>query len=205
VVFGRFTAKGPALHRGVTNLEGESARLLPALRETGSVGFDDGLALPSGLANVVASDRNYALSLAEFTKHQRRLRLDAFETLHSRIVGKTKMMPVCVNCERRRGLEPELGPNLISRWAKSISRGVTAMARCPGTPACPKLMAAMWKQCLPPVFAGSSWVSGRAEEVFTSLQEALKSNMVSGADLPEILNDLAIARARQGKTAAAQN
>jgi len=44
----------------------------------------------------------------------------------------------------------------------------------------------------------------RAEEVFTSLQEALKSNMVSGADLPEILNDLAIARARQGKTATAQ-
>jgi len=44
----------------------------------------------------------------------------------------------------------------------------------------------------------------RAEEVFTSLQEALKSSMVFGADLPEILNDLAIARARQGKTAAAQ-
>jgi len=43
-----------------------------------------------------------------------------------------------------------------------------------------------------------------AEEAFTSLQEALKNNMVSGADLPEILNDLAIARARQGKTAAAQ-
>jgi predicted Zn-dependent protease len=43
-----------------------------------------------------------------------------------------------------------------------------------------------------------------AEEVFTSLQGALKNNMVSGADLPEILNDLAIARARQGKTAAAQ-
>jgi len=35
------------------------------------------------------------------------------------------------------------------------------------------------------------------------LQEALKNSMVSGADLPEILNDLAIARARQGKTPAA--
>src|SRR5260370_41266581 len=29
--------------------------------------------------------------------------------------------------------------------------------------------------------------------------------MVSGADLPEVLNDLAMARARQGKTAAAQS
>ena len=42
----------------------------------------------------------------------------------------------------------------------------------------------------------------RAEAAFTSLQEAMKNNLVSGADLPEILNDLAIARARQGKTAA---
>jgi tetratricopeptide (TPR) repeat protein len=43
-----------------------------------------------------------------------------------------------------------------------------------------------------------------AEELFTSLQETLKNNRVFGTDLPEILNDLAIARARQGKTAPAQ-
>jgi len=39
----------------------------------------------------------------------------------------------------------------------------------------------------------------QAEAVFTALQAALKDNMVSGADLPEILNDLAIAWARQGR------
>jgi Tfp pilus assembly protein PilF len=44
----------------------------------------------------------------------------------------------------------------------------------------------------------------RAEELFISLQETLKNNRVLGTDLPEILNDLAIARARQGKTAPAQ-
>jgi len=44
----------------------------------------------------------------------------------------------------------------------------------------------------------------RAEEVFASLQNGLRTSMVSGADLPEILNDLAIARARQGKVAEAQ-
>jgi tetratricopeptide (TPR) repeat protein len=43
----------------------------------------------------------------------------------------------------------------------------------------------------------------KAEEVFASLQEALRHNLVSGADLPEILNNLALARARQGKTPAA--
>ena len=40
----------------------------------------------------------------------------------------------------------------------------------------------------------------RAEEVFVGLQNALRTNMVSGADLPEILNDLAIARTRQGNS-----
>src|SRR5262249_42926250 len=43
----------------------------------------------------------------------------------------------------------------------------------------------------------------KAEKVFIKLQADLKLNMVSGADLPEILNNLALALARQGKLAAA--
>jgi Tfp pilus assembly protein PilF len=43
----------------------------------------------------------------------------------------------------------------------------------------------------------------KAEKVFGKLQEDLKLNMVSGADLPEILNNLSLALARQGKLAAA--
>ena len=38
----------------------------------------------------------------------------------------------------------------------------------------------------------------KAEEVFNTLEEDLHRNLVTGADLPEILNNLAIARARQG-------
>jgi len=41
----------------------------------------------------------------------------------------------------------------------------------------------------------------KAETVFVSLQDALKDNLVSGADLPEIVNNLGLARARQGKSA----
>jgi tetratricopeptide (TPR) repeat protein len=37
----------------------------------------------------------------------------------------------------------------------------------------------------------------KAEEVFDSLEQDLHRNLVTGADLPEILNNLAIARARQ--------
>jgi tetratricopeptide (TPR) repeat protein len=44
----------------------------------------------------------------------------------------------------------------------------------------------------------------KAEQVFAALQEDLRHNLVSGADLPEILNNLALARARLGDVAAAQ-
>jgi Tfp pilus assembly protein PilF len=50
----------------------------------------------------------------------------------------------------------------------------------------------------------------RAEEIFSSLQTTLGSNGdetqagLSGSEIPEILNNLAIARERQGKTAAAE-
>jgi len=43
----------------------------------------------------------------------------------------------------------------------------------------------------------------KAEEVFAALQENLHRNLVSGADLPEILNNLGIARARQENLPAA--
>src|SRR5260370_12844164 len=79
VVFGRFTAKGTALTVESRILKVSPARLLPALRETGSL--ESLMDLHSRLAwrMLSASDRNYALSLAEFTKRQRRLRLNAFE------------------------------------------------------------------------------------------------------------------------------
>jgi tetratricopeptide (TPR) repeat protein len=37
----------------------------------------------------------------------------------------------------------------------------------------------------------------KAEQIFSALEQDLQRNMVTGADLPEILNNLAIARARQ--------
>jgi tetratricopeptide (TPR) repeat protein len=43
----------------------------------------------------------------------------------------------------------------------------------------------------------------KAEEAFLSLQNNLKNDLVAGAELPEILNDLALAQARRGNTTAA--
>jgi len=100
------------------------------------------------------------------------------------------MMPVCVNCESGGALS-RIGPNTDFALAKSISRGRDCDGALPWYARVPqkKLMAAMWKQCLPPVFAGSSWSAGPCGGSVHFFAGSLEGNMVSGADLPEILND----------------
>jgi len=203
VVFGRFTAKGTALTVESRILKVSPARLLPALRETGSL--DSMMDLHSRLAwrMLSASDRNYTLSLAEFTKHQRRLRLDAFEHYIRGLSANEDDARLRELREAAR-LEPDwpepdfaLGEVYFAR--RDCDGALPWYARVPKTHG--RYVEAVFATGVCRLLLGQP---DRAEEVFTSLQEALKSNMVSGADLPEILNDLAIARARQGKTAAAQ-
>src|SRR6266852_3092267 len=150
-----------------------------------------------------ASDRNYTLSLAEFTKHQRRLRLDAFEHYIRGLSANEDDARLRELREAAR-LEPDwpepdfaLGEVYFAR--RDCDGALPWYARVPKTHG--RYVEAVFATGVCRLLLGQP---DRAEEVFTSLQEALKSNMVSGADLPEILNDLAIARARQGKTATAQ-
>jgi TolB-like protein len=79
LVFGRFTASGTSLIIESRILKVSAARLLPALRETGTL--DSLMDLHSRLVwrTLSASDRNHGASFADFTKRQRPLRLDAFE------------------------------------------------------------------------------------------------------------------------------
>jgi tetratricopeptide (TPR) repeat protein len=173
------------------------------LRETGPL--DSLMDLHSRLVwrMLSTNDRNYGLNLAEFTKRQRPLRLDAFEHYTRGLLASEDDARLRELREAAR-LEPE--------WPEpDFALGEAYFARRDCDSALP------WYERVPKthdryveaVFATGvcRLLLGRpdhAEEVFISLQAALKNNRVSGADLPEILNDLAIARARQGKTAAAQ-
>jgi tetratricopeptide (TPR) repeat protein len=203
VVFGRFVANGTALTIESRILKVSPARLLPALRETGTL--DSLMDLHSRLAwrMLSASDRNYALSLAEFTKRQRPLRLDAFEHYIRGLLASEDDARLRELREAAR-LEPEwpepdfaLGEAYFTR--RDCDSAVPWYARVPKTH--DRYLESVFATGVCRLLLGQP---DHAEEVFTSLQEALKNNMVSGAELPEILNDLAIARARQGKTAAAQ-
>ena len=203
VVFGRFTANAASLTVESQILKVSPARLLPAVRESGTL--DSLMDLHARLIwrMLSASDRNFPLTPAAFTKRQRPLRLDAFEHYIRGLLSNDDDVRLRELREAAR-LEPEwpepdytLGEVYLAR--RDCDSALAWYARVPKTHE---------------LYVESVFATGvcrllqdqpdRAEEAFSSLQEALKNNMVSAADLPELLNNLAIARARQGKTAAAQ-
>lgn len=202
VVFGRYLSDGQSLTIESQILRISPIRLLPAIHEKGSLTSLMELHLKMLWRLLAANDHAYPRSLEEFSKAQRPLRLDAFEHYIRGLLANEDDARLRELREAAR-LEPQwpdpdfaIGDAYYSRrdcdsalpWfakvPKSHDRYVEAVF---ATGACRLLMNQ----------------PDRAEEVFTSLQNDLRGNMVSGADLPEILNDLALSRARQGKTAAA--
>ncbi len=203
VVFGRFSANGNSLTIESRILKVSPARLLPPQREAGTL--DSLMDLHSRLVwrMLSSNDHNHSQSPAEFTKRQRPLRLDAFEHY---------IRGLLANEDDARMRELREAARLEPEWPEpDFALGEVYFARRDCDSALP------WYARVPKIhnhYVESVFATGvcrillgqpdHAEEVFTSLQEALKNNVVLGGDLPEILNDLAVARARQGKIPAAQ-
>src|SRR5713101_7057838 len=203
VIIGRFTVNRTSLTIESRILKVSPARLLPALRETGTL--DSLMDLHTRLVwrMLSANDRNYALSLAEFTKRQRPLRLDAFEHYSRGLLASEDDARLRELREAAR-LEPEwpepdfaLGEAYFAR--RDCDSALPWYARVPKTH--DRYVEAVFATGVCRLLLGQP---DQAEEVFASLQAGLRNTIAPAADLPEILNDLAIARARQGKTAAAQ-
>jgi len=203
VVFGQFRASGNSLTIESQILKVSPARLLPALREAGTL--DSLMDLHARLVwrMLSGNDHKHSQSLAEFTKRQRPLRLDAFEHY---------VRGLLANEDDARFRELREAARLEPEWPEpAFALGEVYFARRDCDSALP------WYARVPKThnhYVESVFATGvcrillgqpdHAEEVFTSLQEALKNNAVSAGDLPEILNDLAVARARQGKIPTAQ-
>jgi len=203
VVFGKFTANGTSLTIESQILRVNPARLLPVLRETGT--RDSLMDLHAKLVwrMLSANNRNYALSLADFTKLLRPLRLDAFEH-YTRGLLATEDDARLRELREAARLDPEwpdpdfsLGEVYFSR--RDCDSALPWFARVPNT--YDRHVEAVFNTSVCQLLLGQP---DRAEELLTSLKESSRSNGFSGADLPESLNNLAIAKARQGKMAAAQ-
>jgi len=204
VIFGRYTANATSLTIESRILKVSPARLLPAIRETGTLASLMDLHTRLVWRMLSSSDRSYSLNLAAFTKRQRPLRLDAFEHYVRGLLASDDDARLRELREASR-LEPEWPePNFAMGEAYFTRRDCESAllwyARVPKTH--DRYMQAVFATGVCRLLLNQP---DRAEEVFTSLQSASRNNMVSGADLPEVLNDLAMARARQGKTAAAQS
>jgi tetratricopeptide (TPR) repeat protein len=202
VIFGRFTSDGQTLMVEGQILRVSPTRLLPAIRETGPLDSLMDLHVKLLWRLLSANDHAYPRTLEEFSKAQRPLRLDAFEHYVRGLLASDDD-PRLRELREAARLEPE--------WPDpdyAIGDAYYARRDCDS--------ALIWFAKVPKThdrYVEAVFATGvcrllmnqpeKAEEVFLSLQGALRNNLVSGADLPEILNNLALARARQSNTAAA--
>lgn len=201
-IFGRFTSDGQSLVIESRILRISPMRLLPAVSVTGPLDSLMELHLKMLWRLLAANDHAFGQSLEEFSKAQRRLRLDAFEHYIRGLLASDDD-PRLRELREAARLDPEwpdpdyaIGDAYYSRndcdsalpWYAKVPRWHDRYVEAAfATGVCRLLMNQ----------------PDQAGEVFSTLQEFLRKSMSSGADLPEILNNLALALAREGKTPAA--
>jgi len=202
VVFGKFMSDGKSLTIEAHTLRVSPTKLSDTVKETGTL--DSLMELNAKIVwkLLAANDRGLPINLAEFSKLQRPLRLDAFEHY---------IRGVLATDDDGRVREFRESARLDADWpAPAFALGQAYYSRrdCDA--------ALTWLVKVP---AGSSlsteamFTTGvcrlqlnqpdKAEETFLALQNNLKNDLVAGAELPEVLNNLALARARRGNTTAA--
>ena len=202
VVFGKYLSDGNSLTLQARILRVNPVGLDPVVQESGKLASLMDVHAKVAWKLLVGKNRAYPLNLAEFSKLQRPLRLDAFEHYIRGLLANEDDARIRELREATR-LEPD--------WPESaFALGQVYYGRRDCESALP------WLGRVPKAslrYAEAVFATGvcrlwldqpdKAEAVFASLQESLKDNLVSGADLPEILNNLGLARARQGKSAEA--
>lgn len=200
VIFGRYTSDGKTLTVESRILRISPVRLLPAVRETGPLDSLMELHLKLLWELLAANDHAYLQSLADFSKSQRPLRLDAFEHYIRGLLASDDD-PKLRELREAARLEPEwpdpdfaIGDAYYNR--RDCDSALPWFARIPRLH--DRYPEALFATGVCHLLTNQP---DQADQVFTTLQEFLRNDMVSGADLPEILNDLALALAREGKTA----
>ena len=210
VVFGSFSSDGKTLTIDSRVLRIDPMALLPSVRETGSL--DSLMDMQSKVVWRLLSetDRAYRPTLPEFSKSQRRLRLDAFEHYIRGLLANDDESRLRELREASR-LEPSWPDPYFALAETYFTRNdcATALSFLAHVPSAhDRYVEALFSTGVCRLRMNQP---ERAEEVFTSLQTALnggaKNELPAGAsagDIPEILNNLGVACARQGKMSAAQ-
>lgn len=198
VVFGNFGSDGTSLTVNSRVLRVNPIALLPTVQETGVLTSLMELHTQLVWKLLATIDRSFPLSLSEFSKLQRPVEPGAFENYIRGLLASDDETKIRDLKEAAR-LEPDwpdpafaLGQAYFTR--DDCSAALAWFARVPAT----------HQRGVEAVF--DSGVCSlrmnqpdRAERVFTTLQESVNGRVAGGVDLPEILNNLGVARARQGR------
>jgi tetratricopeptide (TPR) repeat protein len=204
VVYGNFTSDGKDLTVNARVLRVSPTALLPVVQESGAL--ESLMELHTRLVwrLLGTCDAKFPVSLPEFAKLQRPLQLAAFEQYVRGLLANDDEVRLHDLKEAAR-LEPDwpepafaLGQFYFHR--SDCYSALAWLAKVP--PSHDRSVEANFSVGVCRLRMGQA---DKAEQVFAALQEDLRHNLVSGADLPEILNNLALARARLGDFAAAQS
>ena len=203
VVFGTFNSDGKNLTIDSRLLRVNPAALLPPLHESGPLETVMDLHTRLMWRMLSENDHAYPLSLTEFSQMHNAIRLDAFEHYSRGLIANDDETRVRELREAVR-LEPEwVEPNYALGEAyftkRDCASALPSYAKVPKT----------HERYLEALFSiGVCKLSmnqpEQAEEAFATLQILLRGSNAPGVDFPEVLNNLAIARARQNKFPAAQ-
>src|SRR6202162_5788152 len=203
VVFGSFNYVGKNLTIDSRLLRVNPAALLPPLHESGPLETVVDLHTRLMWRMLSENDHAYPLSLTEFSQLHKAVRLDAFEHYIRGLIANDDETRVRELREAVR-LEPEwVEPNYALGEAYFTKRDCTSalpwFAKVPKTH--DRYLEALFSVG---VCRLSMNQPDQAEEAFATLQTLLRGSSAPGVDFPEVLNNLAIAKARQNKFPAAQ-
>jgi tetratricopeptide (TPR) repeat protein len=203
VVFGDYKSDGKNITISARLLRVNPVALLPVIEERDALASLMELHARLTWEMLGTADHGYPLNLAEFSKLQQPLRLTAFEQYIRGLLANDDDVRLRDLKEAAR-LEPNWPDPAFAIGELYFQKGdcndaLPWFARVPSSNA------------LHP----QSWFSSgvcrlrlgqpdKAEEIFTELEQTLHRNLLTGADVPEILNNLAIARARQNNFPPAQ-
>src|ERR1700686_4247326 len=203
VVFGTFNFDGKNLTVDSRLLRVNPAALLPPLHESGPLETVMDLHTRLMWRMLAENDHAYPLSLTEFSQMHKAVRLDAFEHYIRGLIANDDETRVRELREAVR-LEPEwVEPNYALGEAYFTKRDCASAlpwyAKVPKTH--DRYLEALFSLG---VCRLSMNQPDQAEEAFAMLQTLLRGSSAPGVDFPEVLNNLAIAKARQNKFPGAQ-
>ena len=197
VVFGDYTSNGQTVTVNARLLRVNPVGLLPMVQETDSLPSLMDLHAKLAWRLLGSCDHGYPLDFSQFSKLQRPLGLAAFEEY---------IRGLLANDDDARLRELKEAARLEPDWPEpAFALGEFYFQKNDCASALP------WYAKIPPSDpqgVEATFASGvcrlrlnqpdQAEQIFDDLEQSIQRNVAAGADLPEILNNLAIARARQG-------